>query len=190
MRIDFAEQIKERVSMRDVLRLYPIGNERNNLIKCPIHQGNDYNFHIYEKSFYCFSRCGGGDVIRFVELMENTDFKGACKFIDNAFRLGLYEPMSRAELLTQRRRQKERDRERAEREAKERYSREQWKILIDYRNWLEQQPKTAEILFDIQYIDRLTERYQDPEKLIEFDVQARIEALKTKHNRGENNGNY
>ena len=97
--------------------------------------------------------------------------------------------MSRAELLAQRRRQKERERERAEREAKERYSREQWKILIDYRNWLEQQPKTAEILFDIQYIDRLTERYQDPKKLIEFDATARIEALKTKHNRGENNGN-
>lgn len=173
--------------MRDVLRLYPIGNERNNLIKCPIHQGNDYNFHIYDKSFCCFSRCGGGDVIRFIELMENTDFKGACKFLDNAFRLGLYEPMSRAELLAQRRRQKERDRERAEQEAKERYSNEQWRILVGYIQWLIKQPQTPEVQRDLEYMDRLTEKFINPENLIEFDAATRIETLKTKHERNDNN---
>lgn len=54
---------------------------------CPLHGGDDPTaFAVYEKDgkqlWQCFSgSCGGGDVITFVQLWQNKDFRAACAFL-------------------------------------------------------------------------------------------------------------
>lgn len=47
---------------------------------CPIHRGNNPTSFVLRKDnglFYCHAGCGGGDIITFIELMENVDFNHA-----------------------------------------------------------------------------------------------------------------
>lgn len=62
-----------------------VGNEWRS--HCPLHGGDDPTaFAVYEKDgkelWQCFSgTCGGGDLISFVQVWQNKDFKGACAFL-------------------------------------------------------------------------------------------------------------
>jgi len=51
---------------------------------CPLHKETKNSFHIYKdtNSFYCFGCCQGGDVIHFVKLMYDLDFKDAVRFLN------------------------------------------------------------------------------------------------------------
>lgn len=80
--------VKSRLSMADVLRRY--GYEPRPRMKCPLHGGDDLNFAIRGNSFFCFSHCGGGDVISFVQRLFNISFPEALQKIDADFALGLY----------------------------------------------------------------------------------------------------
>ena len=78
---DLVNQIKSRVSLLDLVqqhvRLRKQGREYTGL--CPFHQEKTPSFWVNEQmqSWYCFGCQRGGDVIRFQELIEKTDFKGA-----------------------------------------------------------------------------------------------------------------
>lgn len=72
------DEIKARYTMRDVLAQYGLTPNRAGFISCPFHNGDHTaSMKIYEHSFSCFGCHRGGDVIRFVELMEHCDFKTA-----------------------------------------------------------------------------------------------------------------
>lgn len=88
MRFDAVQTIKDRLTMREVLLRY--GYEPKRRMKCPIHSGDGLNFEIKEKSFMCYSQCGGGDVITFVQKLFNLSFPDALKKIDLDFGLNLY----------------------------------------------------------------------------------------------------
>lgn len=88
MRIDAVQTIKDHLTMRDVLFRY--GYEPKRRMKCPIHQGKDLNFEVKEHSFMCYSQCGGGDVITFVQKLFSLSFPDAIKKIDLDFGLNLY----------------------------------------------------------------------------------------------------
>jgi len=47
--------------------------------KCPIHQDKNPSLTVYpdKQSWHCYGCNRGGDVIAFIEAVENTDFKGA-----------------------------------------------------------------------------------------------------------------
>lgn len=51
--------------------------------RCPFHDDQHPSFTVSEDKgvFYCHGCHAGGDVIRFVELIERTDFKGAVKLL-------------------------------------------------------------------------------------------------------------
>ena len=51
---------------------------------CPLHSEKTASFTVNEEKqvFYCHGCCLGGDIIRFIELIENTDFKGALDFLN------------------------------------------------------------------------------------------------------------
>lgn len=55
------------------------GSGREHLGLCPLHAEKSPSFTVNEEKglFYCHGCHQGGDVIHFVELMEDTDFKGA-----------------------------------------------------------------------------------------------------------------
>jgi len=78
---DLVNQVKSRVNLLDLVqqhvRLRKQGREFTGL--CPFHQEKTPSFWVNEQmqSWYCFGCQRGGDVIRFQELIEKTDFKGA-----------------------------------------------------------------------------------------------------------------
>ena len=88
MRFNAAQTIKDRLTMREVLEHYGYTAKRR--IPCPLHNGEDNNFEIKEKTFMCYSQCGGGDVITFVQKLFNLSFTEALKKIDIDFNLNLY----------------------------------------------------------------------------------------------------
>ena len=88
-------EIKQRVSMLDVLVMYGVTVNGNSNFKCPLlwHDDSTASFHIYlaTNSFFCFG-CGiGGSVIDFVSAMESIEPLEACKWLDSAFGLGLFD---------------------------------------------------------------------------------------------------
>lgn len=72
-----SEQIKESVKMREVVEMYGLRIDRKGFICCPFHREKTASLKLYDKSFHCFGCGASGDVFRFVQLMDNCDFKEA-----------------------------------------------------------------------------------------------------------------
>lgn len=86
--MDAVDVIKSRLTMPEVISRY--GFEPKKRMKCPLHNGDDLNFSVTEKTFTCFSHCGSGDVITFVQKYFNISFPEALRKIDTDFGLFLY----------------------------------------------------------------------------------------------------
>ena len=118
MRFDAVQIIKDRLTMQEVLERYGYTAKRR--IPCPLHNGNDNNFEVKEHSFMCYSQCGGGDIITFVQKLFNISFPDALKKIDVDFGLNLYgdhtfEELRKSHYQTKKL-QAKKEREKAERE--------------------------------------------------------------------------
>ncbi len=79
------EQIKERLSINDVLSTY-IKVEKSGInykAKCPFHNEKTASFYISPArgSYYCFGCGAKGDIFSFVQAYEGLDFKGALKLL-------------------------------------------------------------------------------------------------------------
>lgn len=90
----FIEELKFKNDIEDLVSSYVHLKRRGrNLIGlCPFHSEKTPSFNVYPESgsFYCFG-CGvGGDIITFVERMENLDYLESVKFL--ASRVGLDVP--------------------------------------------------------------------------------------------------
>lgn len=132
MRIDAVQTIKDRLTMRDVLERYGYTAKRR--MPCPLHNGKDKNFEIKEHSFMCYSQCGGGDVITFVQKLFNLSFPDALKKIDVDFGLNLYGDKTFEELRKSHYQAKQlkakMEREKAERE---RADAEYWAVFDEWK---------------------------------------------------------
>lgn len=72
------EEIKQNYSMRDIVSMYGITPNRSGFIHCVFHNGDRTpSCKIYKDSFHCHACGADGDVIAFVEKMENCSFKDA-----------------------------------------------------------------------------------------------------------------
>lgn len=72
--LEYAREIKSRITMLDIWQRYNNSPIKNSKSLCPFHLENTPSFIIYEYSFYCFG-CGvGGDIIRFVQMLDNLSF--------------------------------------------------------------------------------------------------------------------
>lgn len=87
--MNFAADIKSRVTMRQVVEYYGHRIDRKGFICCPFHSEKTASMKIYGDSFYCFGCGSHGDVIDFVAQEERISFQDACKVINEAFALGL-----------------------------------------------------------------------------------------------------
>ncbi len=79
------EQIKERLSIADVLSSY-IKVEKSGInfkARCPFHNEKTPSFFISpaRNSYYCFGCGAKGDIFSFVQTFEGLDFKGALKLL-------------------------------------------------------------------------------------------------------------
>lgn len=81
----FIEEIKFKNDINDVVSSYVTlkRSGRNFVGLCPFHNEKTPSFSVYPQSnsFYCFG-CGvGGDIITFIEKIENLDYFDAVKFL-------------------------------------------------------------------------------------------------------------
>jgi hypothetical protein len=118
--------------MREVLEHYGYSVKRR--MPCPLHNGKDNNFEVKEHSFMCYSQCGGGDVITFVQKLFNLSFPEALRKIDVDFGLNLYAEHSFDDLRKShyRLKQIQAERERKERE-KEQSENEYWAVFDEWK---------------------------------------------------------
>lgn len=79
------EEILESVSMRDVLDKYGVKVGRNGMCKCPIHNEKNPSMKVYSDGYKCFACGSGGDIFRFVQDMEECDFKTAFKILGGTY---------------------------------------------------------------------------------------------------------
>lgn len=87
-----AEEIKRRLTMREVVEHYGFEVNHANCIRCPFHAGDrQASLHIYPGSggFHCFGCGAHGSVIDFTMRLFNCSFKEAKERLDTDFHLGL-----------------------------------------------------------------------------------------------------
>ena len=138
MRIDAVQTIKDSLTMRDVLEQYGYTAKRR--MPCPLHCGDGDNFEVKEKSYCCHSRCGGGDVISFVQKLFYLSFPDTLRKIDADFGLNIYGDHTFEELrrshykqmaIKAERERKQREKEQADKEYWAAF--DEWKRLDDNR---------------------------------------------------------
>lgn len=85
----YSNEIKNRVTMPDVVTRYGFKVGQNRRIPCPFHNGEDYNLGYKADFFKCFV-CGvSGDVITFVQKYHGLSFSDTLVRMDEDFHLGL-----------------------------------------------------------------------------------------------------
>ena len=87
-----AEEIRQRLTMREVVEHYGFQVDRANCIRCPFHAGDrQASLHIYPGSggFHCFGCGAHGSVIDFAMLLFNCSFREAMGRLNSDFNLGI-----------------------------------------------------------------------------------------------------
>lgn len=182
-----AEQnlIKSRLPIRAVFDRY-VGVEldRSGKCRCPLHNERTASFRLYEgnNSFYCYGCGQGGDVIKLYQLLRGipTYYK-AMKEIDEEFHLGVFRVKSPTQQI---REAAKRACDKKEYERRIDWKREQYNILTDYLKELREMPLTERVLFQIDWADRLLDRFgkwrDEPFELMpdSFDAAARVEGMR------------
>lgn len=85
---DYAQQIKDRVTMADILNYYGFRLVAGRM-PCPFHNGKDSNFSARNRSYRCWVCGEHGDVITFVQRYFGLDFQSALAKINTDLNLGL-----------------------------------------------------------------------------------------------------
>ena len=93
---EFVEELKARCSIEDVISSYVDLKHRGRTLVglCPFHNEKSPSFTVYPDngSFYCFGCGAGGDVITFVEKIDNLDYMETIRTL--AQRAGMTVPES------------------------------------------------------------------------------------------------
>ena len=89
--MDYANEIKSRVSMPEMMRHYGFELDRSGFCKCPLHGEKTGSFKAYSgnRGFYCFGCGAHGSVIDFVMQYFGLNFQDAIAKINTDFSLGL-----------------------------------------------------------------------------------------------------
>lgn len=87
--MNYADEIKSRLKMTEVLDYYGIERNRANRIRCVLHNGQDFNCGIKDNYIHCFVCGQSADVIKFVQVYFSLDFQSAISKLNDDFRLGL-----------------------------------------------------------------------------------------------------
>ncbi len=84
------QEVKERVSLKDVVRAYGIELNRNDMCICPFHAEKTASMKVYDKGFRCYGCGEGGDTLHFVQKYFNlSNTLEAAHKINEDFNLGI-----------------------------------------------------------------------------------------------------
>ena len=81
-------EIKNRIKMPKLLQFYGFDIKKGRM-KCPLHNGEDYNCGVKENYIHCFVCDESADVISFVIKYYGLSFKESIIKLNNDFNLGL-----------------------------------------------------------------------------------------------------
>ena len=87
--MDYASEIKSRLTMPQVLQYYGFTINRAKRIPCPLHNGTDANCGVKEHYIHCFVCGESADVIKFTMRHFGLDFQSAISKLNDDFCLGL-----------------------------------------------------------------------------------------------------
>ena len=89
--MNYADEIKQNVTMREVCEMYGIAVSRGGFALCPFHADKKPSLKVYDgkRGFCCFVCDTKGSVIDFVMRFFGLDFKAAACKINTDFNLGL-----------------------------------------------------------------------------------------------------
>ena len=83
----FLEQLRNACPLEEIARTYVDLKRRGRtyVCNCPFHSEKTPSFTVFPdtQSFYCFGCGAGGDVITFIQQIENLDFMDAVKLLAN-----------------------------------------------------------------------------------------------------------
>ena len=85
----YADEIKTRLKMPEILRFYGFDIKRGNRIPCPFHSGQDANCGVKNDYIHCFVCGESADQIGFIQKYFNLSFSDAIRKINDDFCLGL-----------------------------------------------------------------------------------------------------
>lgn len=71
------EEIKQSITMKDVLERYGVKVNRNNMCCCPIHGERHPSMKVFPDGFNCFACGANGDIFSFIQIKEECSFKEA-----------------------------------------------------------------------------------------------------------------
>lgn len=184
--VDYAELIKQTVTMEQILAAYGFSTRGRKRIACPIHRGEHANFSYTHNAYKCWSCQSSGSVIDFVMQYRNLPFVEAMQEINNLFGLGFpigeNEP-SEADREAQRKAEQLR-RERIARQNELKRLLTAYDAAMDYYAALdiiaqEDAPDgpyddiTPQYAYAVSHIDEAWDRVQDAaERLREFDKKG------------------
>ena len=128
--MNYAEEIKEAVTMRQAAELYGVRVNKQGYAMCPFHNEKTGSMRIYPTSYHCFGCGANGDVISLVRGLYNLSFIEACSKLNNDFVLGLpidhkptREQRKKADQMAAKRRRAWEAKKRAVEDAKSAYDR-------------------------------------------------------------------
>lgn len=129
------EAINGMLEMIQVWEQYIGEPIKKHKVQCPFHSEKTPSMHLYEHSFHCFGCGTSGDIIKFVQLYFNVDFRAALMRLDYDFHLGL----NLGQQLTSRERRKmhlesqeRQERKRTQRESREAAERLYWALWDEW----------------------------------------------------------
>lgn len=155
--VNFFQEVKERISMPDIVKGYGIDINRSGFCLCPFHAEKTPSMKIYDKGFKCFGCGEGGDMFVFVQKLFNlSSVLEACKKINEDFGLNInvnHKP-TKQEFISAKNLAEERKKfEQAENKAFELIA-DYHKLLMDYGT--NYKPQLGEVP-DIRFIEYLTQ---------------------------------
>lgn len=81
-----SEELKQRISMHELVERYGIKIDRKGFCCCPFHKEKTGSMKIYKDSYNCFACGANGDIFSFVMGMEHCDFKTAYKSLGGTYK--------------------------------------------------------------------------------------------------------
>ena len=176
--MNYANEIKDRVKMPEILKLYGIEMNRNGRIKCPLHGGTDYNCGVKDNYLHCFV-CGESvDQIGFMQKYFGLSFLDSIAKLNEDFGLNL--PIGQKIRSPQRmamaranfeREKKRREEERRAKEIDDAYWRAYDEVLRLSRNKRDFAPKNPGEELHPLYVEALTFLEQAKHELEMADIE-------------------
>ena len=83
------DEVKDQLSMSEVVRFYGYEPNSAGFICCPFHNERTGSLKVYDRDFHCFGCGAHGSVIDFVARLFNLDPLSAARIINDNFKLGI-----------------------------------------------------------------------------------------------------